>query len=871
MSMDPVSSTAATDAGADSVDTLAGPGFCTGSATPELGSRAVRALAVDHQGRLFFDTGLPEAGLVTRVDRDGRTKVLATGIPGAPSVFDARAANSLPASAGRLAPDGTGGILVTAGSKIVHLDSEGGLTTVAGDPASAIGERGPISSGDGGPASEARFISARSLSSDESGNLYVAEEIDQRAGTLRIRFINRSDHEVTFYSGTPHSITVASGKIDTIAGAQGQTGSGDGGPARLATLQGAPPALTVNGMRLYVASSWAVPRSREEAAAVRLVNLGDAPIDAHGILVTPGNIETVAGGGPVGYGGDGGPARLGAFSYLPGIATDGEGNLFLADQSSQRIRRVDASGVISTFAGTGGSRPQDGGFNGNDKPAVEARLDRPYDVKVGRGGNIYVSDQNNGQVRVIDGAGVIRAAPGSGTALSWSCGPDSRGQKKSATTPERPRPGAPAAVAVDAKGNVYFVTADTQQVKRLLPSGIVETVVGTTGGQMACQPEQSCQSTGDEGKSAREASLRRPTALAVSPRGDLYIFDAGSRQVRFVNLGSSPVTVHGVTVASGTIRTVVGNGTAGGGGDGGKASEAQLGELRFQSAGLLSQLVFLGPSLGSLAIDGQGDLFIADSINHRVRQVNASGTITTFAGEGAATPRDGCCRDPAALALDASGNLLVSDLSIDPGFVSHPRVWLINRNELSITLAGQTVPAGAVTPIAGNGTLGFGGDGNRAVDAQLLTPMGMSLDSTGNLYILEVGDSNVDARQQYIGRTGSVRKVDPAGTIHLAAGNGRGGFNGDGLKGRLTSLNSPSSVAVDGCGNVLIADLGNDRLRRLNLTASCQPVSQRQEKPAGKDAGRNLVMGVLLAVVGASVGGLAMWWIRRRSRPMADV
>lgn len=827
------------------MDTVAGPGFCPDRAVPDEASKAVGALAVDQQGRLFFETGSPAAGLVTKVDPDGRTALLATGL--APGTSKGAAGlDGVGPGAGRMTADGEGGIFLAAGRRVVRLVASGELTTFAGDPRSAPGE-GAASSGDGGGAEEARFTSVAGVASDSGGNLYIADQIDGRLGTVRIRFVNRTSDSVTFYAGTPHQVVVAPGDIETVAGTAGGVSEGDGGPARLAVLTGTPPALAVAGTRLYLASSRTGRGPAEETTAVRLVNLGSVPIQAHGMVVGPGDVETIGGKEPGVYSDAAGPARSANFSRVPGIAADADGNLLVSDPDHQRLRRIDPSGTVTTIAGTGQPAPGAGGFNGNDRRAVDARLNRPADVKVGQGGNIYVADRGNGQVRVIDRAGVIRAAPGSGVALTWSCtGSDRGGEQKQVR--ERARPGAPSSIAADGKGNVYLVTADAHQVKKILPSGVVETVAGSIEGAPPCAPTAPCEAVGD-GRAARQAQLQRPTALALSRRGDLYVFDAGTRRVRFVNLGREAVTVHGVRVAAGTIETVAGNGETGRGRDIERAVESPLGDLPFSSfsnAGLMAQLAFMEPALGSLAVDGQGNLFIADPANHRVRQVDQSGTITTFAGVGAPPPRDGCCRDPAGLVIDSEGNLFVSDRA------PHPRVWFTNRGMGPTRALGQTIAAGEVRAVAGNGSFGFGGDGGQALEAQLLEPAGMVLDGNGSLYIAEVGEANIDAGRQYAGRTGAVRAVDTAGTIQLVAGNGRGGFNGDGLKGTRTSLSFPTGVAFDRCGNLLIADLGNDRLRRLSGPAQCESLPSQARSRRGLGGGWAAPLALALAGVAAA-------------------
>ncbi|MCA1682720.1 MAG: hypothetical protein LC685_01775, partial [Actinobacteria bacterium] len=622
---------------------------------------------------------------------------------------------------------------------------------------------------------------------------------------------------MTIYPGTDHQLTVAAGNIDTIAGATGSAGSGDGGAALGATLQGVPPSLAVAGGKLYIASYWkSASGSSPTESRVRVINLGGEPIVTNGVSVAPGNIETVA-GGAAGLGGDGGPAQAAAFGYVPGIAVDSGGRLFLADESNQRVREVDAAGVMTTFAGGGGRGLAGGASKGDEGPAGMARLDHPYDVKVGPDGRIFISDQGNREVRVVDRAGTIHAAPGSEIALSWTCAREAPGMRSF------PGPGGPTSVAADDRGNIYFANTDAEEIKRLDNNGMETTVAGTTRRSAGCAPGYAgCAGFSGDGGPATAARLNSPTAIALGS-GGLYVLDSGNRRVRFINLTSDSVGVHGVTVSPGAIQTVAGNGTAGAGGDGGRAVDAELGALKLppstQSIGQLT----IGPfgafrsdiALGSLALDSKGMLFISDPANNRIRQVDTSGTITSFAGEGAPESRQECCRDPLAIALDRADNLYVSDraitgedaaegrrmMGLSTGTrTSRSRVWVINRCGKSTAMLGQRIPDGAVRSVAGNGTYGFADNGAKASSSPLMVPMGLALDGRGNLYISEIaGNANPES--------GDVRRVDPEGRISLVAGIGQGGFtgltgssaglplgayqatfNGDGLRGRFTSL-----------------------------------------------------------------------------------
>lgn len=289
------------------VDTVAGPGFCEGSATVDPASVTVRALAVERTGVVHFDTGPPSEGLVGRADAEGGVRLLRTGIAEGPDPSKPQPpGNDQVSSASRLAADGTGGVLMAAGAKLVQLGV--GLTSIAGDGNAPPNTPGPGSSGDGGPALQAKFRAIKSLASDQAGNAYVADEIDAGMETVRIRFVNRSPRPVIFYSGTAQELTVAPGHIDTIAGAPEQASIGQTGSARQAHFAGVPPVMAAAGDRLYIASFRPGPASSRPTAQVEMVNLGGAAVTVHGVSVGPGAMAIVAGGGQAGYGGDGGPA-----------------------------------------------------------------------------------------------------------------------------------------------------------------------------------------------------------------------------------------------------------------------------------------------------------------------------------------------------------------------------------------------------------------------------------------------------------------------------------------------------------------------------------------------------------------------------------
>ena len=295
------------------------------------------------------------------------------------------------------------------------------------------------------------------------------------------------------------------------------------------------------------------------------------------VVVVP-SIETVAGTGAFGFSGDGGPATAAQLDNPRGVALDSAGNLYIADSTNNRIRQVDASGNISTFAGTGSS-----GFSGDGGPAAAAQIFAPGGVALDSAGNLYIGGSSNHRVRRVNPLGVISTVAGTGsTGFSGDGGPAAAAQFRF-----------PIGVAVDGNGrNLYIADNQNHRIRKVDASGNISTVAGTgTAG------------FGGDGGQATAAMLDDPVDVALDGAGNLYIADQSNHRIRRVD-------------ASGNISTVAGTGTAGFGGDGGAATAAMLDD-----------------PLG-VALDGAGNLYIADRDNHRIRRVDASGTISTIAGTG---------------------------------------------------------------------------------------------------------------------------------------------------------------------------------------------------------------------------------------------
>ena len=319
----------------------------------------------------------------------------------------------------------------------------------------------------------------------------------------------------------------------------------------------------------------------------------------------------------------------------------------------------------------------------------------------------------------------------------------------------------PEGVAVDAAGNLYIADTHNSRIRKVEPSGIISTIAGTGMHGFA----------GDGGPAA-QARLSLPRGVAVDADGSLYIADYQNHRIRRVD-------------PSGIISTVAGTGERGFGGDGGPAAQARLNFPR------------------GVAVDTAGNLYIADYENHRIRRVDPSGAITTLAGTGergfagdggpAAQARLGYTE---GITVDADGNLYIAD-------TGNSRIRRVNRS-------------GAISTLAGTGERGFRGDGGPAVEAKLDFPAGVVVDAGGNLYIADASNRRI-------------RKVDPSGAISTVAGTGEQGFAGDGGPAVEAKLNSPYAVAVDGAGNLYIADTYNYRIRRVDPSGTITTIAGRGE------------------------------------------
>ncbi|HEY4410501.1 MAG TPA: hypothetical protein VGO87_11525 [Acidimicrobiia bacterium] len=415
----------------------------------------------------------------------------------------------------------------------------------------------------------------------------------------------------------------------------------------------------------------AVPTRRGLATAVAALvaaGTGIGVFPAARAAVPPGNsgdIITVAGNmqnfQQFGYSGDGGPATAAQLYNPRAIGFGPGGDVYIADALNERIRKIDASGAISTFAGSGPSDSngalQNGatptGANGDGGPATAAVFNQPHGVAVDSKGNVYIADSNDQRIRKVDGSGTITTIAGTGDPKAAPC------PTKAASCPAA---GSglkfPKSMFMAPGDKLYVADSGNNMVRMLDLSANPVTITIVAGNS------QSKRFGGDGGR-AVDAQLNTPEGMAVDKAGDIFIADSGNNLVRKVDTNGTITTIAGDTAAAQTAADakapVAASDSAG---DGGPASAAHLD----------------GPR--GIAVDDLGNVYIAqeggdpttDTTGARIRRIDPSGTITTIAGDGKTSGRGRVAGDPGPvpagqaefntlhdLAVDSSGNLWIAD------------------------------------------------------------------------------------------------------------------------------------------------------------------------------------------------------------------
>jgi uncharacterized protein (TIGR03437 family) len=697
--------------GQGTISTLAGGGINfpgDGGPATSANLQSPNAVAVDSAGNVYFVEAMNYR--VRKVNPAGIISTFAgTGVPGFGAVGDGGPATSAQFIFGGIhegiAVDGVGNVYITDSHnfRVRKVDANGNITTFAGSGL-------PGSSGDGGPANKAGMTSPSSLAVDSAGNVYIGDLLSSR-----VRKVDTS------------------GIITTVAGNGTPGNSGDGGPATSAQFY-APSAIALdNAGNLYVADG--------TSQLIRKVD-------------TNGIIHTVAGNGTAGFTGDGGPATSAEFFGIEGLATDSAGNLYICDYDNKRVRKVDTSGKVTTVVGTGTF-----GNSGDGGVSTSATLTGPLDVFVDSSGNLYIADGPGGRIRKVTSGSSGGPGPPVTNLINTVAGGGTGGDGSPATSASLAYP---QGVAVGPAGNIYIADPLVGVIRKVNAAGIISTFAGN-----------GTYGFSGDGGPATSAALTSGNVhhqgLAADGAGNVYIADIGNQRIRKVN-------------PAGIISTVAGSGdgSADYPGDGGLATKAAIS----YSPGV--------------AVDSAGNLYIATG-SDRIVKVNSAGIITTVAGTGMqGSGGDGgpatkaTINAPSAIAFDAAGNMYIAE---SQGL----RIRKVNTS-------------GIISTLAGNGTPGFSGDGGPAVNAQFATIDGIAADSSGNVYITDRNNNRV-------------RKVDPSGTINTFAGTGTFGFTGDGGAAASATVSTPGDVAVDSSGNLYIADSGNVRIRKIAVAPGAPAIT----------------------------------------------
>jgi len=616
-----------------------------------------------------------------------------------------------------VAVDSAGTVYVAdrGNSTIRKITPTGVVTTLAG----SAGERGSTN----GTGSAARFDSPEGVTVDSAGTVYVGDygndtirkitpagavtNLAPAGGGIGYRVSGVAvDSAGTVYWAETGSANVimklpAGGQKTVFAGTIGQSGSTDGtvGVARFNGPRGVAVdsagtvyvadernhtirAITPEGVVTTLAGTAGVSGSAEgTGSAARFNHPWGVAVDGAGTVyvadesnhtiraITSARVVTTLAGTAGANGSTDGAGSAARFSSPEGVAVDGGGTVYVGDTGNNTIRRITPGGVVTTLAGTPG---------GADGTGSAARFAAPDGVAVDDAGTVYVADTSNSTIRKITTAGVVTTLAG---AVGQPGSTDGIGSAARFNNPQ--------GVAVDSAGTVYVADTSNSTIRKVTSAGAVTTLAGTAG------------QTGSADGTGSAARFRGPSGVAVDAAGTVYVADRGNYTIRKIT-------------PTGEVTTLAGLAGQGGISDG-TGSEARF--------GLAS----------GIAADTAGTVYVADTTSHTIRQITPAGVVTTLAGlaehPGFADGTGGAARffDPGGVAVDSAGTVYVAD-SLDKLFGNHT----IRR----------ITPAGVVTTLAGAPGLSGSADGAGSA-ARFKYARGVAVNSAGTVYVADTGNNTI--------------------------------------------------------------------------------------------------------------------------------
>jgi sugar lactone lactonase YvrE len=451
------------------------------------------------------------------------------------------------------------------------------------------------------------------------------------------------------------------------------------------------------------------------------------------------------------------PISAGTLNAPCGVASDKDGNIYVADRSHNLIQKLLTSGIWTVYAGSGRAGHQDG-------TAATATFNGPAGVAVGANGTVYVADQMNNCIRTITTDGMVHTFAGSDTA-GFADGPGARAKFNM-----------PAGVAIDALGTVYVADYNNHRIRRISPAGIVTQWCGSTPGFR-------------DGNGAN-AMFNFPQSVAVAPSGVVYVADVLNNRIRKIYsgvvttlAGNDNTNLTDGTGASASFFRPVGVATDGAGNifvadalnnairkvtPAGMVTTVAGNRIFGSQDGVGIHATFSTPT--GLTVDPSGNIYIADKGNNVIRHILFEAGVGTLAGNGLAayteqTGENAAFNAPSDVALDAAGNIYVADR---------------NNNRIR-----RITPAGVTSLLAGNGSAGL--VNGAGASASFNHPSGIAVDHAGNVFVADYSNLRI-------------RKITSAGLVTTFAGDDRDPFD------RSLNLQTPTDIALDSAGNVYVGD-----------------------------------------------------------------